>query len=110
MDCIGSPTTNSVRPSPSSQLAVRVSIRSNCASDVSWNSSTRICRSDIPVRSAKSVGRPLSVNDSPVYGELGLQMDGGGSQDPRQCLNGGGITLIQCGSRKHCDLGKCLPQ
>ncbi len=56
MDCIGSPTTNRVRPSPASQPAVSCASRRVCSREVSWNSSTRMWRMWLSRRSARSVG------------------------------------------------------
>ena len=64
MDCIGSPTRNNVRPSPGDQSCVSVSSRSYWSRDVSWNSSTRMCASRVPSRSASGVGLASLVSAS----------------------------------------------
>ncbi|CFU10167.1 Uncharacterised protein [Bordetella pertussis] len=56
MDCIGSPTRNSVRPSPSCQPAVSVANRSIWPWLVSWNSSISRWRIDASSLSSNSPG------------------------------------------------------
>ena len=56
MDCIGSPTTNTVRPSPGVQPAVSAASRFHWLRDVSWNSSTSTCDRRSSRASSRSVG------------------------------------------------------
>ena len=56
IDCMGSPTTKTVLPSPLSHPRVSASRSFSCAREVSWYSSTRICLILMSRESIRSVG------------------------------------------------------